>query len=595
MNTDIERELRQLGDVMLRTSEPVTVDEIAHAPIPTTSTPVQRVNGTMLDHERPRHRARPAGERRRWLTAAAVAMVVGGITAVWAVARNEPATPSIPADQPVTPRSVPSEANTAGEADPSDQIDRTSAVTVPEPGDTTSVLPLVEPIPVTRDQVDQPSAPWDDIAVAPGTVGWYDLDTAVVPNDLAARLGEPMVWDTSYMMNFYRCPTWQAGTGSVADGTLDATGITCDGLEGGYREVVEFGDTLGVGTGIGRSDWTNNELPTIETLLFGLANGSLWGYEDHDTPPEPTRHDIDGVNAVSYRVDDHAYLVLEPTPGTFVWLHARGLSDTDLEAAARALEPVELPDALPVPIVLGPDLADTHGSTQLKLMWLDGRPCVGLHTAATACTPADAGPALITASIGAEGQRPSVAAITPAGDDYQLTIALFGIDEWQTVPRTFIGLGITSYVYPPSNERLFEARLTDPNGDQIAAATWSVDSMINGFAPDLVGEGRTDGIAWVVVRQDPAWDGPPPSAGYRDGYCLLLFEAGDGFAPLCPPAEPPVSGLGVPADYHRQLTLIEVAADITSLTCDGTPLDIIVDDRLDNRRFVVSSCDDPVP
>ena len=277
MNTDIERELRQLGDVMLRTSEPVTVDEIEHAPIPTTSSPVQRVNGTTLDHERPRHRARPAGERRRWLTAAAVAMVVGGITAVWAVARNEPATPSLPADQPATPGSVPSEANTAGETNPSDQNDRIPAVTVPEPGDTTSVLPLVEPIPVTRDQVDQPPAPWDDITVAPGTVGWYDLDTAVVPNDLAARLGEPMVWDTSYMMNFYRCPNWQAGTGSVVDGTLDATGITCDGLEGGYREVVEFGDTLGVGTGIGRSDWTNNELPTIETLLFGLANDEV-GY-----------------------------------------------------------------------------------------------------------------------------------------------------------------------------------------------------------------------------------------------------------------------------------------------------------------------------
>ena len=179
--------------------------------------------------------------------------------------------------------------------------------------------------------------------------------------------------------------------------------------------------------------------------------------------------------------------------------------------------------------------------------------------------------------------------------EYQLRVALFGVDEWQVVPRSFIGLGITTYVYTPSEERLFAARLADPAGDEIAAANWGIESMINGSAPDLVAEGRSNGTAWVVVRQDPAWDGPPPSMTYKGGYCLLLFEVSGAWAPLCPPAEPPATGLGAEADYHDQLNLIEVGTDITALYCDGTPLDIITDDHLHNRRFVISTCDNPTP
>ena len=588
MSTDIERELRQLGHVMLTTSTPITTDEVTRHPTPALS--VQRATGVPLERGR-RHRPDPrARPHRPWLAAAVVAIVVAGIAAVWAVSRNDTATPPAPADQPTAPAPAtklpPGQDGAGGTA---------SGVAVPEPGTATTAEPLVQPIPVVREQAEWAPAPWDDIAVAPGSVGFYDVDTAELPDDLSARLGTPTVWDTSYLMNFFRCPTWEAAPGSVTDGTIDATGITCTGIEGGYREVVEFGDSLSIGSGIGRSDWTNNTVPTIETLLTGLADGSLWGYETHATPPEPTLHDIDGVAAVSYLEGDHSYLVLEPTPGTFAWLHGRGLDDADLEAVARALRPVELPATVPVPIVLGPDVAHptANGTAQMKMVWLNGQPCVGLQIEME-CTPADAGPAIVTGGIGTTGQQPAVAAIVPAGQDYQLTVALFGMSEWQEVPPAFSGLGITTHVYVPDNERLFAARLTDPNSDEIAAATWGIDSMINGFAPDLVAEGRTDGIAWVVVRQDPAWDGVPPMVTYRGGgYCLLLFEAGGGWAPMCPPADPPTSGLGVDADYHDDLNLIEAGPDVTSLNCGDVPLDIITDDHLDNRRFVITTCDNP--
>lgn len=602
MSTDIERELRQLGDAMSRTSTPITGDEVTRRGTPSDLSPIGRVNGLPVERGRRHHPASRERPNRPWLAVAVVAIVVAGIAAVWAVARNDTATPPVPADQPTGPVSTAatSDSDEAPASElPSGPVDEgggPSGVAVPEPSEGSSAQPLVEPIQIALEEGERPAVLWDEVKLAPGTVGWYDVNNADLPDELAVRLGGQIYWDLPYLMGSFRCPNWDAGAGSVVDGTIDAAGVTCDGLQGGYREFVEFGANLSVGTGFGRSDWTNNEVPTIETLLFGLADGSLWGYETHDTPPEPTRHDIDGVEAVSYRVGDHAYLVLEPTPGTFVWLNGRGLSDPELESVAEALEPEYLVATVPVPLVLGPDSpgGTVDGSAQLQLVWIDGVPCVSFDLSIE-CTPADSGPALVVAGRDGRGQQPSVAAIVPAGDDYRLTVALFGIDEWQTVPRTFIGLGLATYVYRPSDERLFSARLADPDGDEIAAASWGIDSMINGFAPDLVAEGRTDDIAWVVVRQGPAWDGAPPSSGYRDGYCLVLFEAGGGSSPLCPPTDPPAGGLGVEADYHDELNLIEVGPDVTSLDCGDTPLDIITDDHLDNRRFVVSTCDEPAP
>jgi len=75
-------------------------------------------------------------------------------------------------------------------------------------------------------------------------------------------------------------------------------------------------------------------------------------------------------------------------------------------------------------------------------------------------------------------------------------------------------------------------------------------------------------------------------------YCLLLSASGE-FAPLCPPPDPPASGLGVRADYHETLDLVEIAADVTSVRCGGVDMMIFVDDQLDGRRrFAVVSCDD---
>lgn len=584
MPTDLQRELRHLGDAMLRTSEPISLGELDAEN--RQSTEPTRMHGD-LGHEPDQGESRSRASR-PWLAAAAVLLVVAGVTAVWAA--TDRTTEPEAVDQPTAPvSSVPSD-------DPNG-----SAPDEPTSDRTTSEQPvtqlLVDPIPVTWSETDQPLAPWNEVALSPGSIGWHEVDTAALPPELAERLGEATLWDPAYLMNFFRCPSWRAAEGSVVDGTLDASGVTCDQAVGGYRESVAYGDVLSVGTGTGRSDWTDNTDPTIETLLVGLADGSLWGYDTHDTPPAPTRHDVDGIDAVSYRSGDHTYLVMEPAPGTFVWLHGNGLSDTELETIARSLRPVDLPSSVPVPLILGPDIPhpSTNGSAQLKLVWLDGRPCVGLQIELE-CTPADAGPALVTGGTGMFDQQPAVAAIVPSGADYQLKVALFGIDEWQTVPRTFIGVGITTYVYTPTSERLFSARLADPSGNEIAAAGWGIESMINAFAPDLVAEGRTDGVAWVVVRQDPEWDGPPPSMVHMGGgYCLLLFEASGGFAPLCPPAEPPATGLGAQADYHDRLDLIEVAADITTLSCNGEPLDIITDDHLGNRRFAISTCANPTP
>ncbi len=441
---------------------------------------------------------------------------------------------------------------------------------------------------------DSSTSPWDDVAVAPGTFGWYELEVESVAAELRDRLGSPNSWEPGYAARFLRCTSWQAGTGSVTDGTLTAADVLCDGLSGGYSEMVEFGDVLAIGSGTGPSVWSGGATPTIESLLWGLADGSLWGYETYSTPPEPTRHDVGEATAVSYRSGDHAYMVLEPVPGTFAWLHGRGLSDADLETLAVHLRPAELPPALPVPLVLGADIDQgAVGAAQLKLVWFEGRPCVGLQLFES-CTPVDEGPALVRGALGSTGQHPSVAAVFPAGAGLELTVELFGLDEPQHLVREFVGVGISTEVYVPGSERLLAAHLTDRDGGVIATTVWGLDSMINGFAPDLIAEGRTDGEAWVVIRQDPAWTGATPSTSYGEGdYCWLLFEADGGSAPLCPPDHPPATAFGARADRHDDLDLIEVAADVTSLACGDIALEIIVDAQLDGRRFVVTPCDDP--
>lgn len=526
------------------------------------------------------------------MTVAATVMVLGLLGALVAVAFGRAGDTETTLDSPRSTDTVPTtgasrpvDATTA--PDRSETADMSTADTSPNLGGG-----LVEPVAV---HWEESSSPWDDVVVAPGTVGWYELDLASLPVNLRDRLGAPTAWDPAYAARFLRCTSWQAGAGSVTDGTLAAADVTCDGLSGGYSEFVDFGDVLAVGSGAGSSTWSGDAPTTAESLLWGLADGSLWGYETYPAPPEPTRHDLGGATALSYRSGDHAYLVVEPTPGTFAWLHGRDLDDNDLETLALHLQPADLPASLPVPLVLGSDInqGQVGAAAQLKLVWLRGRACVGLQLSEE-CTPTDDGPTLVRGSLSDTDQHPSVAAVVPAGHDVKLTVDLFGIDQPQPVPRAFIGVGIVTFVYPPGNERLVAAHLIDSDGAIAATTEWGIESMINGFAPDLIAEGRTDDEAWVVIRQDPAWTGPAPTTRYRQGsYCWLLFEAGGGQAPLCPPAQPPATALGTRADYHDHHDLIEVAADVSSLTCDGVALDILTDDRLAGRRFVVAPCDDP--
>jgi len=106
MSTDIEHEFRQLGDVMLRNSTSITSDEVTRHGTPSTPSPIRRVNGVPVERGRRHHPVPRARPRRPWLAAAVVAIVVAGIAAVWAVSRNDAATPPVPADQPAAPVST---------------------------------------------------------------------------------------------------------------------------------------------------------------------------------------------------------------------------------------------------------------------------------------------------------------------------------------------------------------------------------------------------------------------------------------------------------------------------------------------------------
>ena len=114
----------------------------------------------------------------------------------------------------------------------------------------------------------------------------------------------------------------------------------------------------------------------------------------------------------------------------------------------------------------------------------------------------------------------------------------------------------------------------------------------------VIAQGTTDDTDWIVQRQDPTQQAQMnemymgQSEGLTIPYCLLLSASGE-YAPLCPPPDPPASGLGVRADYHETLDLVEIATDVTGVRCDSVDMTIFVDDQLDGRRFAVVSCDDP--
>ena len=459
---------------------------------------------------------------------------------------------------------------------------------------------LVAPVDVPWLESDMPTPPWDPITIAPGTFWRYELDMSLVSADLRALLGDASTMDDGFVSSFFTCDSWQPAVGSVMDGTLTAADMMCTQLSGGYREVVEHGDVLSIGSGTGRSIWTPGPPTSAEDLLNGLAPGSLRGHEDSAGTPVVTVRDVDGTPAASARSGDQAYLVLEPDDGQFAWLHGRGLDDDQLFELAGALRRITAPDALRVPVGLGPDAANDGSSdgTQLRLVWLDGRPCVGIRLWER-CTPADVGPTLVRGHRFGDEQLPSVAAIVPAGGTEQLVVELFGVEAPTRPERTFAGLGIESWTFWPGTERLISATLFGSAGETLSFTQWSVQSLLDDAPSDLMAEGRTSGTAWVVVRQDPSsasrpTPGEQATVYFGGAYCWLLSEAGGGgIGGLCPPAAGPPSGFGSSSLGNATLSLIELGPDVDALTCGDEPLEIVIDPQLDGRRFAVTSCDDP--
>lgn len=468
------------------------------------------------------------------------------------------------------------------------RADDTGPAAVPEtraPADT-SVLPveqrtedLLEATPEIEIEPaydENQSPPWDNIAIAPGTLTWFDITTTNLPEDLKAQLGERGVWSDAYVSTFYRCVSWQ----------VDNDRPVCDRLAGSTPGGIDYGDALTVGSALTDS--------TPDQLLWELADGSLWGYETYDSPPAPTPIRIAGQNdGVVYRVDDEAYTVWQQAPGALVWFKTKGLDGNQIATLAQSMQPAQL-EQLPLLLSLGATIGERiPQDQQVKLGWIAGRPCVGINMWQR-CTPIDQGPVLLTGETSV-GLGPSIAAVTPDDAQNLFVVDLFEIGE-QPVEPTFNGFGLNVSLYPAGTERLLSGRLVDAQGATLLSHDFGLESISNGFAPDLVAEGRTSsGRAWVVLRQNP--DNPPTSSEASryglGGYCWLLFEGTEGFAPLCPPTTIPDSGLGSHADYRDQLDVVEVAADVSEVQCDGLTLPIYTDPQLNNRRFVVAPCDQP--
>lgn len=477
----------------------------------------------------------------------------------------------------------------------------------PAPSLPVSTVPdeiLIAPIDIEWPESDMPTPPWDPISIAPGTFWRYEVDISAVSADLRAQVGDPTSLSDGFASMFYTCSAWDPVAGSVADNTLAASDVTCNQLSGGYREVVQYGEQLAVGSGTGRSDWAPAFPHTIEQLLGGLSEGSLWSYDTQSDPPNPRFHDIEGIVAVSHRSADQAYLVLEPEPGEYAWLRGNGLDDEQLLELAAALRRVPAPRSLNVPLGLGPEMSNDGSSdgTQMKLIWLDGRPCVGIRLWER-CTPADLGPTLVRGYRGSNELLPSIGAIVAEGGTEHLAVQLFGLDGPTRVDRAFVGLGIETWTFWPGTERMVSATLSGSDGETLGFTTWTLESIVGSGAADVLAEGRTSGTAWVAVRQDPASPSAPEAQAtsyFGGGYCWLLHEAGGGFAGLCPTGDPPATGLGAfkPVEptvgiLHETLSLVEVADDVTELRCGRELLPIIADPGLDGRRFAITPCGDP--
>jgi hypothetical protein len=274
-------------------------------------------------------------------------------------------------------------------------------------------------------------------------------------------------WSPEAMSNLFTCIEW----------TVDDAGPICNRLAGGNGiEQVDYGDSLGIGVQLGGTD--------VRSQLWNQAYGQLWGYETIAEVPEPTEITIGGVTGLSYRVDDHAYLAWEYAPDVVVWLHSRGLSDEQLATIAAGVEPVQLPDHLPIALELRPPefapiapqpgdrvgdvplLVASNDTPRLRYGTLDGRPCVKFQ--GPECRSVEA--AAMIPSIEWNDHVPDrLVAIAPTGSGLVLrTTSTAGAVTDNSLTPTGLGFDLATWTPDSIHEHLRSASLVDEAAEVVA-------------------------------------------------------------------------------------------------------------------------------
>ena len=331
--------------------------------------------------------------------------------------------------------------------------DRTPAGSTSDPTNAPGAVPAVITVPSVENE--NSPVPWDRVAIAPGTVGWFELGD--LPAGLAARVGKIHTYSSDYSSVFFRCVTWTENDGS----------ITCTKLAGGnYVQLSYFGPAPATGASNGIGTQLGDGLDAAQ-VLWAVAQGSLWGYDSVTTPPEPTRVAIGSVTGLSYRNGDSAYLAWERAPGVILWLAATGYTDSEMAQLAASARPATL-SSLPVLIDVGSSVTDSQGvSRSLKVTSVNGIRCAGI-TIDTQCTRIDQGPALVHTL---DGSGPAVAAIVPSGTTASLVVTLAD-GQQRTVPLTGAGLDINTAIYAATDkETLSGAQIVNATGEVLQRIT----------------------------------------------------------------------------------------------------------------------------
>lgn len=312
---------------------------------------------------------------------------------------------------------------------------------------------------------------WDSIRVASDAVGWFDA-TSGLPDDLATQRSLTTDMSPAALSAFFTCAEW----------TVDGDGPLCNKLAGGNGiEHIDYGETggpyVGIGVQIGDTD--------VRSQLWNQAYGALWGYETINTVPEPTEISFGNVTALSYRVDDHAYLAWEYQAGIVVWLHSQGLDDEQLADIAASVKPVELPDRLPLLLEVAPVdfepvspmpgdrvedlswLVSSNGPPALKYGTVGGRPCVAFDFFEQ-CRSIEAA-AMIPAIEWGDSIPDRFVAIAPTGNGLTLrTTRVDGAITDNATTPTGLGFDLATWTATNLDEHLESATLVDGAGTVVA-------------------------------------------------------------------------------------------------------------------------------